>query len=304
MKLISKAISFALIGGGVTGFVLASRPLEGIKEINGPLNILGINRSPYGEVFAMAMQGSIDTYFHAGKSKSHVCDDPAECSIHQADAEKAAAKSAREANGSTGFNDRFRDFIDGMGQGLVERTNTKSVSAAHRVFLRRGVEDNLRFAYFLDPGHYGNYNAYNLFLTEPQLGTRPELTPMAAKLAQDTINYCLARNDDPRYALTAAAAAANVIELMFNDRTVNPEYPRFTTGDMRAMLAVCDNAIRAYSEIAEQWTEENLWQNLSAFRISEIDERSKFVFKVRESQGKAIERLESIQNGATTSLSQ
>lgn len=287
MKPISNIISFALIGCGMIGFVVVSGSLLKNKDIVVPLNVLGINRSPYGEVLAMAMQGPIDTFYHAAEAQEHHCEDPEHCPHRQveSDQELASAKV-------TGVNDRFRHFIDGMGAGLVERTNPKSASAAHKFFLRRGIEDKLRFAYNLDPGHYGNYNAYHFFLTEPQLGTRPELTPTAAKLAQDTINYCLSRRDDPRLALTAAAASANVIELMFNDRHVHPQNPRFSTGQMRSMLSVCDKAIGIFSELSKEWTEQGLWANLSTFRILEIEERSKFVFKVRESQAKAIALLE------------
>ncbi len=283
MKPFSHFISIALIGGGAAGFVISSRPLVENKDADVPLNVLGINRSPYGEVFAMAMQGPIDTYFHASEDKGHVCKEGENC--QHSPIEPAAVKS-------TGLNDRLRHHIDGMAAGLAERTNPKSASAAHKFYLRRGIEDKLRFAYNLDPAHYGNYNAYHFFLTEPQLGTRPQLTPTAAKLAQDTIDYCLSRKDDPRPALTAAAAAANVIELMFNDRQVHPENPRFSTSQMRAMLDVSDEAIAGFSAICGEWTERGLWGNLSAMRILELDERSRFVFKVRESQGQAIARLE------------
>jgi len=287
MKSNPNIISIALIGVGVAGFAFASRPLVKNKDIDVPLNVLGINRSPYGEVFAMAMQGPIDTFFHATESKAHSCDVPATCQ-HQTTEPKQEPASGKH----TAPDDRLRHFIDGMGAGLVERTNPTAASEAHKFFLRRGIEDKLRFAYNLDPGHYGNYNAYHFFLTEPELGTRPELTPTAAKLAEETITYCLSRRDDPRLALTAAAAAGNVIELMFSDRHVNPGNPRFSTGQMRSLLDVSDQAIALFSGICQEWTEQGLWENLSALRLMEIEERSRFVYKIRESQGKAIALLE------------
>jgi hypothetical protein len=284
MKSITNIISIALIGGGAAGFAIVSKPLVASKEADVPLNVLGINRSPYGEVFAMAMQGPIGTYFHAAEGGgAHKCDGSEPCQHEQ------LAESQGPANdGYTGMNDRVKYYIEGMASGLTERTNPRAASAAHKFYLRRGIEDKLRFAYNLDPGHYGNYNAYHFFLTEPQLGTRPELTPMAAKLADETIAYCLSRSDDPRLALTAAAASANVIELMFNDRHVHPDNPRFSVGDMRKMLNVTDKAIGSFSAICENWTEQGLWENLSELRLMEIEERMRFVMKVRESQGQAI----------------
>jgi hypothetical protein len=285
MKCISNIISIALIGGGVAGFAIASRPLLANKEVDVPLNVLGINRSPYGEVFAMAMQGPINTYFHAAEDSGHVCDDSGKCDHGQQDAHKTAAVAA------TGINGRVRDFIDGMAEGLAMRTNPRAASAGHKFHLRRGIEDKLSFAYNLDPGHYANYNAYHFFLTEPQLGTRPQLTPLAAKLADDTITYCLSRQDDPRLALTAAAASSNVIDLMFNHRQLHPDKPNYSIADIQGMLGVTDQAIGRFAGICEQWSEQGLWGNLSEMRVMEIEERARFVLKVRESQGKAVAML-------------
>jgi hypothetical protein len=290
MKPTPNLLSIALIGCGVAGFVVASKPLLASKEADAPLNVLGINRSPYGEVFAMAMQGPIDTHFHATEFNGHVCDDG--CGHEKA--EKTAVVS------SAGVNDRLRGFIDGMGTGLTERTNPRGASEAHKFYLRREIEDKLRFAYNLDPSHYGNYNAYHFFLTEPKLGTRPELTPHAAKLADQTIAYCLSQRNDPRQALTAAAAAGNVIELMFNDRHVNPEQPRFTTDQMKGVLKVMDQSIGLYAGLANEWADKGLWANLSELRLAETQERLDFVLKIRDTHEQAIRRLEGISETGET----
>lgn len=281
MKPTPNILSIALIGCGVAGFVVTSKPLLASKEADVPLNVLGMNRSPYGEVFAMAMQGPIDTHFHATEATGHVCD--AQCN-HGKAKEMAMASDV-------GVNGRLRGFIEGMGQGLTERTNPRGATEAHKFYLRREIEDKLRFAYNLDPGHYGNYNAYHFFLTEPQLGTRPELTPHAAKLADETIAYCLAQRNDPRQALTAAAAAGNVIDLMFNDRLMNPEQPRFTTDQMKSVLKVMDQSIGLYAHLANEWADKGLWENLSEPRLAETKERFDFVLKIRDSHDKAIRRL-------------
>lgn len=289
MKSISNVITIALIGGGVAAFVTASRPLTKNKEADVPLNVLGINRSPYGEVFAMAMQGPIDTFFHATAPKGHSCEDPENCQHEQIKKNENVAKVEYRT-----WNDRLRHFIEEMGAGKVERTNLRGASTAHKFYLRRQVEDKLRFAYNLDPSHYGNYNAYHFFLTQPSLGTRPELTPGAAKLAQDTINYCLNQRKDPRQALTAAAAAGNVIQLMFNDMHLNPESSPYTTEHMREMLSIMDHSIGLYSHLANEWLEKGYWENLSALRLSEAEDRFRFVLKIRQSQEEAIRRLEGL----------
>ena len=289
MKSISNVITIALIGGGAAAFVMSSRPLLDNKEADVPLNAMGINRSPYGEVIAMAMQGPIDTFFHATESGGHKCSDPEQCA-HEHTAESKDIAVVQHGT----WNAKLRHFIEKMGKGQVERTNPNAASAAHKFYLRREIENKLRFAYNLDPSHYGNYNAYHFFLTQPQLGTRPELTPGAAKLAQNTINYCLSQRTDPRQALTAAAAAGNVIELMFEDRQVNPDSPHYSISQMKEMLAVTDHSIGLYSHLSNEWIEKGLWENLSAMRLDEAQQRLKFILKIRQSQGEAVRRLEGL----------
>jgi hypothetical protein len=74
-----------LIGSGVLAWAFAGRPLLANPDLRAPLNPLGINGSPYGEVFAMAMQGPIDTHFHRHglrrrppntRNRSPACDPP------------------------------------------------------------------------------------------------------------------------------------------------------------------------------------------------------------------------------------
>ena len=282
-RLSSIAISTGLIGTGALAWAFAGRPLVSNPELDAPLNPLGINGSPYGEVFAMAMQGPIDTYFHGviSQGASHNHQDGSSCDTCD---KKDASSSDGPEKGS------FGALLASLDKAVETRTNPKSTGEAHKRYLRRQVENKLRFAYQLDPSHYANYNSLHFFLTEPQLGTRPELTPSAAKLAEDTIQYCLAKEDDPRPALTAAAATSNILELMFNDQ-LNPS-PRFNTIQMRQYLNLLDHCIGRYVQIAQQWDESKNWDLLSPQRIAECDDRFNFINKFRESAQGTIERLE------------
>lgn len=286
----TNAISTALIGVGALAWVLAGRPLITNPRLDVPLNPLGINGSPYGEVFAMAMQGPIDMYFHgaiSGGGHNHSAD--SECKACQkAESENSAFDS------SSSLESRFQNLLTSLEKVAEIRTNPKSPSAAHRQYLRRQVEDKLRFAYQLDPAHYANYNSLHFFLTEPELGTRPELTPSAAKLAEDTIQYCLKQQCDPRPALTAAAATSNLLELMFNDQ-LKPS-PRFNTIQMRQYLALLDQCIGRYVAIAKEWDQSGNWKLLSPQRIAECDDRFTFICKFRDNAEGTILRLENKTN--------
>jgi len=286
----SNAVSFALIGAGVLAWAGAGHSVVRNDELDVPLNPLGINRSPYGEVFAMAMQGPIDTVFHRGASDDYG---------HNHGVEKKENSSTKSIANSGDLRSSFQTYISEMAEASTARTNKRPTSKAHDFYIRRQVEDKLRFAYQLDPSHYGNYNSYHFFLTEPLMGTRPELTPSAAKLADETIRYCLKESYDPRPALTAAAAACNVMHLLFDD--ARQEQPRFTVSQMRQTLALLDHCIARHFELFAKWESDGGKDLLSPMRILEMEERLSFVLKIRDAAEVTINRFESTPHAAQAS---
>lgn len=284
--ILTHTITTCLIGTGVAAWALSGHTLVEDKDLKVPLNPFGINGSPYGEVFAMAMQGPIDTYFHGAMNADGHHKDGDNCEICR----KAAAEQAGKAKAAPSLESRFENLLTSLDKAAEIRTNPRSSSEAHRRYLRRQVEDKLRFAYQLDPSHYANYNSLHFFLTEPELGTRPELTPSAAKLAEDTIQYCLKQDHDPRPALTAAAATSNILELMFNDQQ-NAE-PKFTIAQMHQYLNVLDYCLSRYVAISKEWDQSKNWELLSPQRVDECTERYHFICKFREDALGTIDRLE------------
>lgn len=285
-RLSSTAITTGLIGSGVLAWAFAGRPLLNNPDLDAPLNAFGINRSPYGEVFAMAMQGPIETEFNVGMTggASHQ-HSPAPGSLILVNPEPATP--SKPANLSP--TDRLRKMIASMEKGAEERTNPRPASEALKFFLRRQAEDKLRFAYQLDPSHYANYNSLHFFLIEG-ITTRPELKSTAGKLAEDTIQYCLKQEGDPRPALTAAAACTNMLHFMFADR--RNESPQYTTADMRHYLDTLDQCLARYDSIAKQWDESKQWNLISPQRIEECETRFSFIGKIRDAAEKTIVRFE------------
>ncbi len=275
----SIVINSCLIGSGLLAWSYAGGPLTSNRDIALPSNPLGIKRSPYGEVFAIAMQGGIDQAFHEGVMGN--------CTHHLEDLQ-SDEKAPSAANSSLRV--RFQNTLTSLANLPMVRTNPKPAGKALRFQLRRNAEDKLRFAYELDPSNYANYASLHFFLTEPAVGTRPELTGSSLKLAEDTIAYCLKDPNDPRPALTAAAACTNVLSLMFDDR--RNAVPKYSTSDMRSYLARLDHCIARYDEISDHWTEQNNWDLLSPQRIVECDERSRFIRKIRDAAEKTISILE------------
>lgn len=275
-RILTHAISVCLIGIGVFAWALAGRPLVANPALDAPLNPLGINGSPYGEVFAMAMQGPIDTYFHGAMNSGPRC--------HEDHVEAAVVPPSPSWKG------RFENLLASLDKVSKVRTNPQSSSEAHKRYLRRQVEDKLRFAYQLDPAHYANYNSLHFFLTEPELGTRPQLTPSAAKLAEETIQYCLKQDSDPRPALTAAAATCNILELMFNDQA--NDSPKFNTDQMRQYLNLLDHCTTRYVSMSQAWEQSKNWDLISPQRIAECDDRYTFICRIRDDAEGTILRFE------------
>lgn len=289
-RLSSNLLSAALIGAGALAWTLNSRTLAQESSMLIPSNPMGVKMSPYGEVIAMAMQGPIELYWHAGAGHDHqheehspICED-SKCGDHQSCESEGLGKPPATSSGS------FRGLLNELNAVAGIRTNPKASTEKHLFHMRRQIEDKLRFAYTLDPSNFGNYNSYHLFLTEPQLGTRigkgPELTREAATLAEATIDYCLRRTDDPRPALTAAAAAENELALMF-------EHPEsFTTTQMKERLAIIDLSLARHQEIARHWLGNGNWALLSPMRQEEIADRYRFLSRVRDAAEGTILRLE------------
>ena len=280
-------ITACLIGSGAVVWALAGQPLVLDRELRAPLNPMGINGSPYGEVFAMAMQGPIDTTFHASSGTGfHQHVSGKECSA----CKKSAAQVESAARFQPTLGQRYENLLTSLDKVEQIRTNPKAASAAHRLFLRRQAEDKLRFAYQLDKSHYANYNSLHFFYTEASIGTRPELTSSAAQLAEETIQYCLKKQSDPRPILTAAGACTNVLQLMFADHKSVP--PKFNTMQMRQYLMVLDHCIARYITEAKAWDQSKHWDLLSPQRIAECDERFDFICKIRDAADKTVLRYE------------
>lgn len=287
-RILTNAISAGLIGTGAFAWAFAGYPLATNPNLKAPLNPLGINGSPYGQVFALAMQGPIETYFDnrsGGMAHEH---EEGETCEHDHDAE-AVENNAKHANHS--LDARFQHLLTSLNQASEARTNPRASSKAQELYMRRQVEDKLRFAYQLDPSNYNNYNSLHFFLSEPSLGTRPELSSTAQKLADDTIQYCLKQQSDPRPSLTAAGACTNVLQLMFTDQQ-SPS-PKFDTTQMRSYLNILNQCITRYEAEAKVWDQTKNWELLSPAVVQEWTDRYDFVRKIRDASEEAIRIFES-----------
>jgi hypothetical protein len=278
MNLRDIAFTSALAVSGVALWSHGASRLAAGGDLDFQPNPLGIKTSPYGAVVALAMQGGIESDWHgtmeADAPAAAAC---ANCGHrHGPEGDACHADRKNEASGS---------WLARIESAATERTNPSPVTKGHQLYLRRQTEDQLRLAYELDPSNYANYNSYNLFLTEPSVGTRRVLSGKVIEVANNTISYCLKEESDPRPALTAAAAAGNILELMFLHREDH------TLEQMRQQLHTLDYCLGKHHALTEKWLSSGEFENLSPARQAEMLERLKFVVKVRDAAVQTVARL-------------
>jgi len=312
MNLRSSITTSALAIAGFGLWSYAGSQLKNSGTFEYDPNPLGLKRSPYGQVIAMAIQAPIDADWHGGleihdmpPAAGESPDDAAACEDehcdhdHGHDSQDHALAKNKEHKGCSdpdctsdhgGSDPAPGSLIARLANAVAKRTNPHPPSPAHKFYLRQEIEKKLRFAYNLDPSHYANYNAYNLFITESSLGTSEDtqdiLNAHAVRLADGTIRYCLRETTDPRPALTAASAAYNIFErgMLSKDKP--------STAEMRQQLAVMDFCLSRHFQLLQEALDNGLWASLSPLRQQEVTDRSTFTLKLRDTAEKTIMRLE------------
>ena len=274
----------ALTGAGLWTFAGSHLGASGAFDFEP--NPLGIHRSPYGSTIAMALQSPIDRDWHGVLEVHGIADHGGhdDCE-HDHDCGHAGCGHDHDETAET----ETAPLVDRL-EGLVaERTNPLPPTPAHQLYIRRQIDRKLRFAYQLDPSHYGNYNAYHHFLIDGQAemtdADRSERQAFAERLATQTIRYCLAENADPRPALTAASAAYNRLELALLAPPGNGDAP-----ELAERLAVLDLSLARHRELLEASLHSGLLERLSDQRREEMLQRGRFLHKLREAAATTLER--------------
>lgn len=281
MNLRNITINTTLAVTGIAMWSYGSARLASGGEFEYRPNPLGLKESPYGQVIAIAMQGGVSSDWHGVESGGAVA-----CTGCGHDHSPEDHKKTDSAGSSP-------SFLNQLEIATTERTNPRPANKAHKFYLRRQAEDKLKVAYELDPSNYANYNSYHLFLTEPQVGTRPVMTNEVIRLAEKTIQYCLREQSDPRPALTAASACCNILQLMFQDKD------NHRTDEMRHVLATLDTCLARHHELSSKWIEDGTYENLSTERQQELLDRLSFCSKIRDTSETTIQRRSS---GANVSM--
>ncbi|MCP5538310.1 MAG: hypothetical protein H7A51_19015 [Akkermansiaceae bacterium] len=269
-------------------------------------NVACVKGSPYGKILALAMQGSVDFYWHKGKTHEDEailatghqhdagcadgCDDHAG---HDHGVEEHAEGCGCGAHGheppqvATHEDEPFREIaklrIKQMAASAHRKTDGKPLSAAHQKYLQGVTEDKLRLAYELDPSNYTNYGNYHLFIASTTYGRSEGDDDAAVALARRTLEFCKRDQTDPASWVTAASAAYNII---FH---IGRYYQGYSIEEAKASLAEFDFCIDNYVRLRREALEAG--RIVSVERVKEMEERVRYLIELRKAQGIYMKRV-------------
>lgn len=259
-------------------------------------NIACLKGSPYGKVLALAMQGPIGIYFHAG--------DTHRVAEHLGNDEEAPpAASARAAEHAEGCgcgahghepevaapvvqapsHIRAKKKIQRMSAYAQRKTDGSPISPVHQRYLQGVTEDKLKLAYELDPSNYTNYGNYHLFLSLNDFGRSDADEDAALALARKTLAFCQKEEVDAATWLTAASAAYNVIT------HIGRHHQQYSVAEAKQSLASFDFCLKRYEDLLH--SSQQMGYARPPVRLAEMNERARFLRKLRVAQGEYMQRM-------------
>ena len=293
---------------GVCLWIGFSLHLNREEKLGYELNPASVKGSPYGKVLALAMQGPIDLYWHYGETHesaeilnaehehpdgtSHSHGDDLD---HGYDHDSSSvderivltpdeSNNVGEGDGNLkAFTKQVKDEFKLMGATAKRKTDGTPLSSVHRKHIQSVIEDKVRLAYELDPTNYTNYGNLHLFLSVNNLGKSAADAKKAQDLATKTLAICKKDEVDPASWVTAASAAYNVI---YHIGLYHDEY---TVEEAKASLRDFDDCVARYEVLLESAIQGG--RIVSETRFLELEERIRFLRKVRKGQGVYMERM-------------
>ena len=250
-------------------------------------NVACLKGSPYGKIFALAMQGPIGFYWHEGKTHEHASTLADDHEHHAGCADGCHGHGVKvdpePVKKGVPLHEWAQQEIRQMDASTHRTTNGKPLSAAHKQYLQDVIEDKLRLAYELDPTNYTNYGNYHLFLYTASYGKAEADEDAALDIAHQTLETCKQDELDPASWVTAASAAYNIIY------HVGRHYKDYSIAKAKASLAEFDSCIDKYDEIMAQALRDG--RAIPAPRLTEMEERVAYMKKLRKAQGGYMKRV-------------
>ena len=187
----------------------------------------------------------------------------------------------------TGEEQTFTKFVKSeiklMGATAKRKTDGAPLSSMHRKYIQSVMEDKVYLAYELDPTNYTNYGNLHLFISMNDLGKSARDANKAQELAIKTLEICKKDQIDPASWVTAANAAYNIIY------HIGANHNEYTVEEAKHSLKDFDDCMERYEVLLEDAIKEG--RIVSEARFLELQERVRFLRKIRKAQGVYIKRM-------------
>lgn len=276
----------------VTGIILTSVSVLNLRS-HGALqhdrNPMAIYGSAYGRLMARLSETTVDRVWHLGVEQivPHVMDGSlAHSTMPQAvDTPKDESKTPKRP-----VVEQMKKWFHDMRVVQYTRTNPFSLNEKHLATVKKEVELMLLRSYKMDPGHYGAYNSYHLFLTTHDFGGDSNSRKHAVAVGNATLAEVSKEKEDPEPWLTAASAAMNLYLLETESNTVNgTPIPVETLKKYRSKIHFC---LKQFEELQAKAEDNGVWENLSDERQIEITHRYRFASRTFKQFDAMIARAE------------
>lgn len=246
-----------------------------------------IGSSPYGKTLGLAIQGPIDVVWHVGQNEDpfdhhHHHDGAAEhaeehdCCPH-CDSKAARSDSSPHLPGPIAS---AHHWLEDLQHASRRRTSEFAPVGLHRIHLRREVERKLRFAYWLDPTNFSNYNALFLFLTEQSLTERDSDLAAVLELADQTREIVEREQANPEPWLTAAATHLAHLEIAY--RLKDQQAPDYET--IQYHLEGMASSLNRFAFLRDFLQTSGGWELIPAVRRADMEERHSLFRRFLEAQ--------------------
>lgn len=263
-------LAATLIGAIVTSLSLADLRSSGKLKHDG--NHLAIYGSAYGRLLARLSETTVDRVWHLGVEQ--IVPHNIDGSLHGGNLLAEELEPASPNILGQPAIDHLKEWFTGMRVAKYSRTNPYSLSDNHLFTVKKEVEEMLLRSFKMDPGHYGAYNSYHLFLTTHEFGGDEKSRDHAVKVANAALATIASEQEDPEPWLTAASAAMNLylLETEYHMES-GTDIPLHILKEYRAKIGNC---LSMFEQLKERAELNGNWDNLSSARQVEIIHRYRF----------------------------
>ena len=275
----------------VVGVVLAAvsmaflRPSGSLKHDPNKLAIYG---SAYGRLLARLSETTVDRVWHLGVEQ--IVPHNIDGSLHGEEPLASELETLPAGPSGKPILNQIKDWYTSRRIVKYARTNPLSLNETHLASVKTEIEEMLLRSFKMDPGHYGAYNSYHLFLTTHDLGGDARSKAHAITVANAALAAIASETEDPEPWLTAASAAMNLYLLDTESHMESgTKIPLNLLKEHQARIGSC---LYQFEQLKAKADSNGNWDNLSPERQIEITHRYRFASRTFKQFDTLIARAE------------